>query len=435
MKICLILSAGRDFRAAAERGKPYASYAPTTIIHLAALIPAGLEAEVRLVDLGIDPLPENIEADLIGISTITCGANEAYRIADYYRRKGTAVVLGGYHPSALPEEALKHADAVVVGYAENTWPQLLRDFQAGSLQRIYQETVIPSENIVLPKLDRQLLGKGKYRFTNCLETTRGCPNHCDFCVISRINPHCVLRDMKNLVTEIEMLGQWLLFLDSNHTEFPAFNRRLWQELKRREKKWLCGGSMRFLADRERLKYAAECGLKGILVGFESINQDSLAGIHKGFNSVKDYKEIIKRVHDLGIGILANFIFGLDNDDESVFERTVAFAQETRLDIVRYAVLAPLPGTPVFTKLKNEGRLLTENWDYYDTDHVVFQPKQMSPERLFDGLRWAYKETYTWPAILKRLNWSGSSTIYSLIGNIGFRQMARADLSRYEDILE
>lgn len=424
MIIYLILSAGKIFREAAFKNKPYRSYAPTTLIHLASLVPKDLEAEVHIIDLGVDPLPENLNADLIGISTITCGANEAYRLASIFRKKGITVVMGGSHPTAMPDEALMYADCVVVGYAENTWPKLLRDFQAKTLKKIYKDTDSQVNDFILPKLNRKLLKK--YLFSNCIESSRGCPNSCDFCVIRKIIPFCATRNIQDIVNEIETMGKWILFLDSNHTEFYDHNIQLWKELKRLKKNWFCAGSINFLSDYERVKYAVECGLKGILVGFESINQNSLLGINKNFNLVYKYKEIIKKTHDLGIVILGNFIFGFDEDDESIFEKTVSFVNETRIDIVKYGILSPFPGTPIFNKIKNEGRLLTENWDYFDTNHVVFQPKQMSPEMLFNGLNWAYKKSYTISSILKRLKWTGTSTLYSLLGNIAFRNISNSN---------
>jgi radical SAM superfamily enzyme YgiQ (UPF0313 family) len=422
MKILLILSASENFIENAEIGKPNVSYAPTTLIHLASLVPEELSAEIECIDLAVKPLPLELDADLIGISTITCGVPEAYRIAKMAKDKKITVVLGGTHPTALPEEALLHADAVVIGQAETTWPQLLRDFAAGKLKRVYKESNALENGFRLVKLNRSLYKKGVYRFTDCIETTRGCPNSCRFCAVHTQHPCAAFRDVGDVTEEINSMGRNLLFLDSNHTEYTEYNKKLWPILKSSNKHWFCASSMRFASDAVRVKEAAESGLIGVLIGFESVNQMALAGMNKSFNSVENFYDSVKRLHDHGIIILGNFIFGFDEDDASVFDKTVEFAIKARIDIVRYAILTPLPNTPLFNSLDKEKRIIDYNWGHYDTDHVLFTPNKMSPEVLKSGLIRAYKDTYSFSSILQRIKWTGMTTALSIGGNLGFRQL-------------
>jgi radical SAM superfamily enzyme YgiQ (UPF0313 family) len=338
------------------------------------------------------------------------------------RTKGITVVLGGTHPSAVPSEALMHADSVVIGHADRTWPLLLRDFTGKKLKRVYRDSCPLPCNFSVVTPDRSLLGKGVYRFTNCIEATRGCPNGCEFCAVKAQNPSAVCRDLNNLSNEICTMGKYLLFLDSNHTEFKEYNDQLWPMLKDLGKRWFCASSMRFASDPARVKQAVDCGLRGVLIGFESVNQKALAGINKHFNSVEKYYESVKRLHDYGVVVFGNFIFGFDQDDESVFEKTVEFVIKAKIDIVRYAILTPLPSTPLYASFVKSNRIIDFNWGHYDTDHALFKPANMAPGALEAGLMRAYQDTYTYMSIAKRLNWTGETTLLSIIGNLGFRKL-------------
>lgn len=422
MKIILILSASPRYRDAVKRGKQFRTYAPTTLLQLAALVPPQLDAEIEMVDLMGRKLPENLDADLIGISTITCGAPEAYRIADEARQKGTTVVLGGSHPTLMPDEAKQHADAVVIGYAEHTWPRLLDDFKNKQLKPFYRDNRSPFEN-PMPPLNRRLLPKSQYLFTNTLEATRGCPNDCDFCVLKDLtgDTHWS-RDASEVAAEIETMGKQILFLDSSPTEFKEYMKKLWRQMIPLKIKWYGATTFRFAQDEEAIKLAAKSGCKGMLIGFESMNQESLTSINKEFNNTEEFYTGVKRLHDHGIAVLGCFVFGFDDDDESIFERTVEFVQAAKIDIIKYAILTPLPGTPVFNKLKSENRILTEDWNYYDTEQVVYRPRQMSPGKLLEGCKWTYYETYKYSSIYRRIMRKGTPWFYSILGNLGYRRV-------------
>jgi radical SAM superfamily enzyme YgiQ (UPF0313 family) len=422
MKITLILSASKRYRESVEKGIRFRTYAPTTLLQLAALVPPELEAEVKIFDLMGAPLPENIDADLIGISAITAGAPEAYRIAAVAKKKGITVVMGGSHATLLPDEALQHVDAVVVGYGEKTWPQLLRDFKNNRLKKIYKDTSSPFSS-PMPPLDRRLLPRKHYLFTNTLEATRGCPNNCGFCVLKDITGNCHwTRNTGEVVEEIEAMGKQVLFLDSSPTEFKDYMKKLWSELDPLRIKWYGASTFRFTQDEEAVKLAARSGCKGLLIGLESLNQGALDGINKAFNNTVRFRDGIKRLHDHGIAVLGCFVFGFDEDDPSIFERTVEFSDSAKIDIVKYAVLTPLPGTSVFNRLKKENRIITEDWNFYDTEQVVYRPKQMSPEKLEEGCKWAFYQTYKYSSIFTRIMRRGSPWLYSILGNIGFRRV-------------
>jgi len=422
LKIGLVLSTNASYRRAVARGRPYRSWAPSTLAVLAALVPTELKADVRTFDLVRQKIPDDLHrCDLVGISAITCGAPFAYQLADSLRNRHVTVVLGGAHPTALPEEALAHADAVIVGYGERTWPRLLRDFKDGRLQPRYRDFEDPFA-FPVPFMDRsQLKGKG-YFFDRVVEFSRGCPNGCSFCSVAGMNDgrvHC--RDRGEIMEELAALGKSVLFLDSNFTGNPDRVRPLWEDLRDARIRWYCAASLSFASDPALVHLAAACGCRGVLVGFESINEASLRSSLKSFNHPREYSDAVARLHSHGIPVLGCFVFGLDGDSADVFERTVDFVSRAKIDLVRYAVATPFPGTPLHERLQREGRLISRNWEEYDTEHVVFRPLRMTPEQLCEGHRWAYRETYRLSRILKRVR--ARSFPLSLMANLGFRRLA------------
>jgi len=424
MKILLILVTGKTFRKAIEQGRCHRSYAATTLIHLAALVPEALQADIEILDLMTTPLPDSLDADIVGISTWTCGAPEAYRIADRARENHTFVVLGGAHPTQMPEEAAAHADTVVIGPGENSWPKLLRDYKSGCVKQFYSDYSDPFSS-TLPRLNRNLFDKNKYYITGTLEATRGCPNRCDFCVVPpNFKNHIWQRDIAEVVAEIEHMEKQVLFLDSSITEFKSYADKLWHEMVPLHKTWYSTATVRFAEDETAIKTAAKSGCKGVLIGFESVNQPALDLCGKSFNRTRHYNEMVNRLHDHGIMVLGCFVFGYDSDSPDVFERTVEMADQTGMDLLRYAILTPFPGTPLFKKLKTDHRILTEDWALYDTENAVFQPARMSPEQLEAGWQWAYRQTYRYRSIFKRLARMDSSFLLSLPANILFRKIVR-----------
>lgn len=424
MKIILIL----PNRQVAEspsiwiRNKHRMGYAPSTLTKLAALVPKNLNAEISIIDEGVGELVvDKIEADLAGISVLSTNAFHAYKIADRLMERGITVVLGGVHVSFMPEEALNHADAVVVGFAEKAWPQLLTDYQQGNLNRVYQVPINQSDlDGFYP--DRTLLKRKNYILPDTLEATRGCLNRCRFCVIHEFcKGQFLKRDIKDVISEIKQLeGKDIVFLDSSPTEDPAYFSELCKALKPLNIRWFCSITSNIFYNDSLLKDAADSGLKGVLIGFESLNQVSLQSEGKYFNQVSEYKNYIKILHRLGIYVLGSFMFGFDDDDPTIFERTVKFVDESNIDLVHYAIYTPLPGSADFEKLSKQDRILTTDWSRYDCTKVVFKPKGLSFEELQRGFLYAYEKTHSYRSILKRISSSGILPIKGFIGNIGFK---------------
>lgn len=396
-----------------------------TLTTLAALVPPELDVDLTIQDEGVQPLDLDFDADLVGISCITGTAQRGYAIADALRARGQKVVFGGVHATLLPDEAAQHADAVVTGYAEQSWPQLLRDFAAGRMEtRYFTATGRHLNNI--PHARRDLLNKRKYSTINSIEATRGCPHKCDFCAVPAAWANTYAhRPIDEVIAELETFEKrHALFIDLSPVEDVVYAKALYRAMIPLRMRWVGLATTRIAEDEELLKLAAQSGCKGLLIGFESVSQATLDATHKHFHTADQYAEIVKRLHEHGIGIQGCFVFGFDGDDESVFERTVEFVDRAKIDLPRYAVMTPFPGTGLFRQLEAQGRLLHKNWSLYDVEHVVFQPKQMSPERLQDGLEWAWRQSYGWGSLAHRLRgapWSILPLWVSL--NLGYRYYA------------
>jgi radical SAM superfamily enzyme YgiQ (UPF0313 family) len=425
VKIQLLSPAGEIHRNGTGIFKRSLRYAPLTLTTLAALVPAELHAEVVIQDEGVQPLDLDFEADLVGITAITGTAPRAYRIADDLRARGHTVVLGGVHATLLPEEAAPHADALVLGYAERSWPELLRDFAAGRLRPRYF-TPTGRSLAGVPVARRDLLRKDRYSTVNSIEATRGCPHKCDFCVVPTAWPGTYAhRPVEEVIAELATFDKpHALFIDLSPVEDVAYAKALYRAMIPLRMRWVGLATTRIAEDAELLALAARSGCRGLLIGFESVSQETLDGVHKHFHAAPRYAEVVKKLHDHGIGIQGCFVFGFDTDDEDVFERTVEFVDRTKIDLPRYAVATPFPNTGLYRRLEAEGRLLHQRWDLYDVEHVVFRPKRMSPERLQEGLEWAWRQSYGWRSVFTRLGgapWAILPLWLSL--NLGYRYYA------------
>jgi len=431
MKILLIMPRGALYRYEKGIFKRPLRYAPLTLTTLAALVPPELEAEVEIVDEGVEPLPSKIVADIVGITAITGTAVRAYLLADHIRQKGIPVVLGGVHATLMPQEAALHADAVVTGFAEESWPQLLRDFARGRMQRRYvQSPSLSMEN--LPFARRDLLKGKNYITVNTMQATRGCTNQCDFCVVPVAwGRKMYLRPIRDVIAELERIdSNHVLFVDVSPVEDKQYAKDLYRAMIPLKKRWLSPSTIRMADDPELLDLAAKSGCRGLLIGFESVSQLTLKGMGKGFNYAEKYRTQVKNLHERGIAIQACFVFGFDTDDKSVFERTVDMVNDLDLDLPRFTAYTPFPGTPIHDKLKRENRILETNWSMYDAQHVVFKPKLMSSEELQEGLYWTWRQCYTARSIFKRLVGSRCILPVSIPANIAYRFYAR-NLLKYD----
>jgi radical SAM superfamily enzyme YgiQ (UPF0313 family) len=333
---------------------------------------------------------------------MTAAAPRGYEIADRFRDRGVPVVMGGMHPSALPEEAAEHADAVVIGEAENQWQQVFADFAAGRPQQTYRAEGRPSlENLPLPR--RDLLDPRRYLMVNLVQTARGCPHACTFCSVSpTFGRQYRFRPIPEVIEEIRSLNtRWVAFPDDNIVANPTRAKALFEALIPLRLRWVGQGDLTMARDNELLRLMARSGCTWMFVGLESVSEASLAAANKRPNLGLDMAEAIAKIHRHRIDIVGSFVLGLDPDTTAVFEETVAFAQRLRLGAAQFAVLTPFPGTRTHEDLTREGRIVNHDWSRYTQGHVVYQPRNMTAAQLQQGRQEAYRRFYSRQSILWR----------------------------------
>jgi radical SAM superfamily enzyme YgiQ (UPF0313 family) len=382
---------------------------------VAALTPS--DVQISFSDDLINPidLDGKLKAvDLVGITSVTKTARRAYQIARAYREQGVPVVLGGIHPTAVPDEALQHADAVVLGEAEESWPRLIGDFQRGNLERIYQqEGFTPPDKI--PPARHDIYNPKDYFPVSPLQATRGCPYLCDFCSVRKFFGGTYrYRPLEHVIAEVRSLRhKVIMFADDNIVGHPRYSQDLLEALIPLRKWWFCQASLAGLEDEEKIKLMAKSGCKGVLIGFESISEENIKASRKYQNRPADYLKIIHNLHRHGIAIWASFLLGLDHDDKGIFERTVRFAIEAKFFSVNFPILMPYPGTAIYERLKEEGRLTDDRWWLLEDQEAHaphFHPRGMTREELREGWAWTWQEYYSYPAILKRFQWEYPPTL-------------------------
>jgi len=409
---------------------------PLGLLNVAAVTPP--DVEVGLADENIEVIDFNKPADLVGITVMTSTAPRAYEIADEFRKKEIPVVLGGPHVSFMREEAIQHADSVVIGEAEGAWEKLIKDFRRGgkgALKKFYENEEKPDPSkIPFPRWD--LLKKDSYIVTKVLHVTRGCPYNCSFCSVSRLFGRKIrYRPVEKVVECIESnigesLGsRFFVFLDDNIMANRDYAKKLFRALIPYKIIWMSQASVNAAYDEELLNLAGKSGCKALFVGLETLLEESLNEIGKSQNKISFYKEAIRRFHHYGIFVEGAFIFGFDHDKKDVFEKTIRFINCAKIDGVQYTILTPLPGTAFYKKIEDEGRFIDRDWSSYDCGHIVYQPRNMSPEELQAGLHWVYKKTYSLGSIFTRLSgiFSGGRGKYLiplLIFNLGYRRTCK-----------
>lgn len=429
-RVALISPKGPLYRHRKGIFKKSLRYQPLTLTTLAALVPADFPAELTLIDEGIQDVPDALEVDLVGITVITGTAKRAYELADGYRARGIKVVLGGPHVTLIPEDASPHADAIVVGYAEDTWPQLLRDFAEGKMQPTYrQATDLSLAGRPFPR--RDLLPSKHYITSDVFEATRACIHNCDFCVVPTAWGRKPLqKPVEEVIADIRSRGaRRIIFIDLNLISHRGYAKQLFSALIPLKLHWYGLSTVLLADDEELLTLASRSGCRGLLMGLESISNTNLRNSGKGFNSPDEYAQMVQRLHDHGIALQGCFVFGLDDDDPEVFLRTAEFAVQAKVDLPRFAVVTPFPNTPLYLRLQEEGRILTRDWELYDGQRVVFQPKRMSVQQLQEGIECAWKHAYSVRSILRRIRHSPAPLTVSIGTNLGYRFYAH-NLSRY-----
>jgi radical SAM superfamily enzyme YgiQ (UPF0313 family) len=397
----LILPALTEATSPFFRPIKYSLFPPLGLATLAAYLRADEEAVI--VDEHVERLATGDRPDLVVIQVYITNAYRAYRLADHYRAKGCFVALGGLHVTSLPDEAAAHADAIFLGPGEQTFPRFLDDFRAGRAQRVYRSTEGRTLDRV-PPIRRDLIKRSHYLVPNSIVVTRGCPQHCEFCYKDAFftgGRGFYTQRVDEALAEIDRLpGRHLYFLDDHLLGDPRFSRALFDGMRGMRRLFQGAATVDSILRGNLIEHAAEAGLRSIFVGFETLTPANLVRSNKRQNLGRDYRAVTDRLHGLGIMINGSFVFGMDDDGEDVFRRTVDWAIENGITTATFHIQTPYPGTKLYARMESEKRITTSNWDRYDTRHVVYQPARLTPQALKDGYDWAYREFYRWPSIAR-----------------------------------
>src|SRR5690242_6062375 len=378
----------------------YSLLPPLGLATLAGYLDSG--DEVTLQDEHVERLNLDDETDLVVIQAYMTSASRAYALADHYRAKGAYVAMGGLHVTSLPEEAAEHADSIFLGPGEETWPAFLADYRASHPAPVYASHVRTLHG--LPRIRRDLIKRSHYLVPNSIVVSRGCPHVCDFCykeAFFKGGKSFYTQQVDDALGEIERLpGKHLYFLDDHLFGNPRFATSLFEGMRGMGRLWQAAGTVQSVLRPGLLEQAAASGLRSLFVGFETLNPTNLQEQRKYQNLNRDYSAAIRRLHDLGVMVNASFVFGMDDDDESVFDRTVDWAVSQGIETATFHILTPYPGTALHKRIEAEGRITTSNWDLYDTRHTVFRPARLTPYALETGYWHAYQEFYRWRNILQ-----------------------------------
>ncbi len=379
----------------------YSLFPPLGLATLAAyLLP---DDRAVIADEHVEPLTIDDAPELVVIQVYITNAYRAYKLADHYRSKGAFVCLGGLHVTSLPEEAALHADAIFRGPGEQTFPKFLDHFRAGKPEPVYTSAVGRTLDR-LPPVRRDLIRRNYYLVPNSIVVTRGCPQHCDFCYKDAFfqgGRGFYTQRVEDALAEIERLpGRHLYFLDDHLLGDRRFAEALFDGMKGMGRLFQGAATVDSILRGDLIERAAEAGLRSIFVGFETLTPENLRRSNKRQNLGRDYKAVADRLHSLGIMINGSFVFGMDDDEERVFERTVDWAIEHGITTATFHIQTPYPGTQLHARMVREGRMLTHDWNLYDTRHVVYRPARLKSEALKAGYDWAYREFYRWSSIAR-----------------------------------
>lgn len=395
---------------------------PLALMQVAALTPPGVD--VAITDENVESIPFDEPADLVGITALTAAAPRAYQIAAEFRSRGVPVVMGGIHASVVPEEASQHVDAVVIGEAEGVWARVVEDARRGGLQRLYRSDDHPPLDR-MPSPRRDLIHVRRYRVPNVLQATRGCPFDCSYCAVTSFFGRTYrCRSLDAVMEEYAGLPDGpVAFLDDNIVGHPPFAQQLFARLKEVKRTFACQASATLLRAGELIQQAADAGCRLVFVGLETLSAANLAKVGKRINRVDAYRELVKRLHDHGIACVGSFMVGMDDDDSSVFDRTVDWAEDAGIDVGQFSVLTPFPGTRLYRELDAEGRVVERDWSRYDGTHVVFRPAKLSIEELEAGLRRMYARFYSWGRIARR-SAAGLNPLVGFVNGMYYQSIKR-----------
>jgi radical SAM superfamily enzyme YgiQ (UPF0313 family) len=374
---------------------------PQLSLHiLASLTPN--DVNITVVDEEIREIDFSQEFDLVGISCMTSTANRSYQLSDRFRQRGSMVVLGGIHPTILPQEAIQHADAVVIGEAEGCWAEVINDFKKGKLQKFYH---VPAPDLATFPFPRRDFRIDKAIF-NCvgLVTTRGCPYACEFCSVTDFYGRKIRhRPVSRVVEDIKQSGSnAFLILDDNVTGHPEYSKKLFEALIPLGIQWVGQSSISLAKDKEILNLCRLSGCAALFFGIESVSPSSLVGMKKSLKSIEETEEAIKIIQDNGIAFHPSIILGFDTDTKAIFDDTLEFLARTKLPTMALHVLTPYPGTKIYQRFNDQGRITSYDWNHYDHNTVVFQPKNMTPQELAEGHHYVQSEFYSFASIIRHI---------------------------------
>jgi len=416
MKVKMILPALTEAKGPFWRPIKYSLFPPLGLAALAAYLP---DDEVVIQDEHVETLDLDDEPDLVVIQVYITSAYRSYQLADHYRHKGAYVCLGGLHVTSLPDEAAPHADTIFLGPGEDTWPAFLKDYRDNAPKKVYTSLVRTLAEAPLPR--RDLIRRNLYLVPNSIVVSRGCPHHCDFCYKDAFfegGKSFYTLHVDRALAEIESLpGKHLYFLDDHLFGDARFATALFDGMRGMGRLWQAAGTVKSVLAPHLLEKAVESGLRSLFVGFETLSSSNLAAQHKIQNLDRDYNAAIRRLHGLGVMVNGSFVFGMDDDDKTVFDRTVEWAVHQGIETATFHILTPYPATALHRRIAAEGRILHDDWDLYDTRHTVFRPARMSPQALEAGYWHAYQQFYRWENIFASARVDGG--VIEMLRHLGY----------------
>ncbi|NRT80718.1 MULTISPECIES: B12-binding domain-containing radical SAM protein [Clostridium] len=384
------------------------------------------EHEIIIENENVDTIDFDENVDLVAITVTVDVMNRAVEISKEFQKRGVKVIAGGIHITADPEGAVNSFDAIIIGMAERVWEKVLKDTENNSIKKIYYDMEnINGNEIVSP--DYSMIDNKKYLYTNIISTSRGCPFKCDFCYNSCTNSikTYINRPIEDVIKDIKVLKtKHIMFIDDNFIGNPKWTKELLKEIKPLKLKWNAAVTSNIVDMRDLLDEMKESGCQSLFIGFESINSKSIESVHKVQNSVSRYEKLIDEIHKRGIMINASFVFGLDEDDASIFKSTLEWIVKNKIETVTSHIMTPYPGTKLYSSLLKKNRIVDYNLSNYNTSHVVYKPKNMTAEELYNGYLWIYKEVYTFKNIIKRLPKSKKQWIPFLAFNLLYRKFGK-----------
>jgi len=420
--VLFILPALQEVLSQKFRQIKYSLFPPLSLLTLAALVP---EEKYNIIvrDEHVEEIFIDEPVDLVLMTVYISSANRAYEISKYYKERGAKIILGGIHPTTLPGEALQYADSICTGPAESVFSEILSDFEQKSLKKYYSGNM-NTDLTEVPIARRDLMNKEKYLVPNTLVASRGCLYNCDFCYKKSFwgEKYYKFRPLEDIRKELDTFKQrFVFFLDDNLMGNRVEARKIFSLLKEYNFIWQGAASIDVAYSEGFLKEAYECGCRSLFVGLESLSRENMRHSNKVQNQKYDYEDAIKRFHNAGIMLNGSFIYGLDEDGPDVFEKTVDFAIKNKIETATFHIQTPFPGTKLFEKLENEGRILHRNWEQYDTRHAVYRPEKMSPEKLEEGYWWSYDKFYSYSSIFQRA-FGLNAPLKRLTYNVAWKKM-------------